>query len=830
MTMKYFSETTQDSVGKKNTLTASTINQLFIANDEAVVQQTIIEHFKGRNPNLLFNRFHKNDGVLYGDPKFVDYISILFEFKYDTNLGRLDNLAKKLCQTLMYLKKMDESTNLRTPKIIAVVDEDEFVFCHTNQVIKFLSLDVDWSIKSAHDAYKKLPILYEELTKALISNEIVYQYHKITKKSLPIIYDQVIQHCKTIIQKRPVTSNKIKNAFDYFEEEVLKTTMKSNDSVNLFVQLFTNPSSNKLNSDREDGVLITESFGNNKIKVDVKKYGYLMNGFDVKNFTNNEKNKIVSSQDTLIEDAERRRIGAFYTKDVWAEKGNEYLESVFPSFNQKSSIGVWDASAGTGNLTRNRMYSKLLQTTLEQSDADTIIQSGSNYGSKVLPFDRLSTSNDFLPKEINEFILGCDQLISLQNPPYGTATNFGPSSKEGISDTIVKRLMKDKGLGSCSDQLFAQFLFQDIDLYHKTGKKVHIGYFFKPIYFTGPDYKSLRNYMGKTHKFVKGFVFNAKEFAGVKTWPLIFAVFECGGSEDSQDFTFDVLERQGIDVVKIGEKTFYNTDNHKSSKEWLKQNWVNKKDNITFVPTINGFDVPTNNKSVKDTMKNNFVGFLHNNANKVQFNSQYVGLYTMPFASSHGVSFDKDGFFESVMMFSARKLITLNWLNDQDEYLKPNQAHEKYNTFKNMSIVKSIFSEGSNQTSWLNKEYKGTNYRVKNEFFPFTKQQIQNKLNDNAHIQIFNDFTSSDDRFLSNLLYKYDVFNDLPEICKNILREYFKIYTKYVGQISNEGWDIGYVQIKKFMSEKEKQIFGKLLNELDNQMLPMVYELGFLIK
>jgi hypothetical protein len=181
-------------------------------------------------------------------------------------------------------------------------------------------------------------------------------------------------------------------------------------------------------------------------------------------------------------------------------------------------------------------------------------------------------------------------------------------------------------------------------------------------------------------------------------------------------------------------------------------------------------------------------------------------------------------------MFSARKLITLNWLNDQDEYLKPNQAHEKYNTFKNMSIVKSIFSEGSNQTSWLNKEYKGTNYRVKNEFFPFTKQQIQNKLNDNAHIQIFNDFTSSDDRFLSNLLYKYDVFNDLPEICKNILREYFKIYTKYVGQISNEGWDIGYVQIKKFMSEKEKQIFGKLLNELDNQMLPMVYELGFLIK
>ena len=42
------------------------------------------------------------------------------------------------------------------------------------------------------------------------------------------------------------------------------------------------------------------------------------------------------------------------------------------------------------------------------------------------------------------------------------------------------------------------------------GKKVHIGYFMKPIYFTGEKTKELREFMGKKYKFKKGFVFNAK--------------------------------------------------------------------------------------------------------------------------------------------------------------------------------------------------------------------------------------------------------------------------------------------------------------------------------
>jgi hypothetical protein len=48
---------------------------------------------------------------------------------------------------------------------------------------------------------------------------------------------EISNYSKNTIQKRPVTSNKIKRAFDYWEEEVLSTKLNSNDSVNLFVQI-----------------------------------------------------------------------------------------------------------------------------------------------------------------------------------------------------------------------------------------------------------------------------------------------------------------------------------------------------------------------------------------------------------------------------------------------------------------------------------------------------------------------------------------------------------------------------------------------------------------
>jgi hypothetical protein len=244
-------------------------------------------------------------------------------------------------------------------------------------------------------------------------------------------------------------------------------------------------------------------------------------------------------------------------------------------------------------------------------------------------------------------------------------------------------------------------------------------------------------------------------------------------------------------------------------------------------PTLNGFDIQSDNKPAKNTVKSNFLGFLHNNANSVQFNGQYVGLYTMPFASSHGVSFNKEGFWESIMMFNARKLIKLNWLNDKDEYLAPNVNHKKYEVFKNLSLVRSIFSEGSNQTSWLNKTYKGISYRIKNEFFPFKKTQISEVINQHPTMSTFDDFNSSGERYVAEVLWDEKMYDELPEIAKRILQEYKQIYSNRIGEMADSTWDVGYIQIRKSFPN-DFNLFDEHLKELDSVMRPLVYELGFL--
>ena len=125
------------------TLTGLTISNLSIANNESVVQQSIISFFQSKR-NLLFNRYNGDDGVLY-DPnknsKDPHYVSILFEFKHDSNFLDNQNLAKKLMQSLIYLYRMDNSSDLKTPRVVALVDKDEFVYFHTNQLVEYLSYD-----------------------------------------------------------------------------------------------------------------------------------------------------------------------------------------------------------------------------------------------------------------------------------------------------------------------------------------------------------------------------------------------------------------------------------------------------------------------------------------------------------------------------------------------------------------------------------------------------------------------------------------------------------------------------------------------------------------
>ena len=46
------------------------------------------------------------------------------------------------------------------------------------------------------------------------------------------------------------------------------------------------------------------------------------------------------------------------------------------------------------------------------------------------------------------------------NPPYGTACNRDKTSKRDIAVTAINKIMKNDGMGSASQQLYAQFIYR----------------------------------------------------------------------------------------------------------------------------------------------------------------------------------------------------------------------------------------------------------------------------------------------------------------------------------------------------------------------------------
>jgi hypothetical protein len=202
----------------------------------------------------------------------------------------------------------------------------------------------------------------------------------------------------------------------------------------------------------------------------------------------------------------------------------------------------------------------------------------------------------------------------------------------------------------------------------------------------------------------------------------------------------------------------------------------------------------------------------------------------MPFASSHGVSFNEEGFWEAIMMFNARKLIKDNWLNHKDEYLKPDEEHPKYNIFKKLSLIRCLFSDGSNQTSWISKIYDGVNYRVKNEFFPFMRQLLTKHMEKHQVMSIYDDFNLSEDRFVAKILSNENFYEGIPTIAKKIIDEYRKVYFETILNSTEYPWDMGYSQFKKIASTSNVELIESLVELLDEEMTPMVYELGFLLK
>jgi hypothetical protein len=201
-----------------------------------------------------------------------------------------------------------------------------------------------------------------------------------------------------------------------------------------------------------------------------------------------------------------------------------------------------------------------------------------------------------------------------------------------------------------------------------------------------------------------------------------------------------------------------------------------------------------------------------------------------------------ENFNRMVTGFCARKIIKRDWIDDKDEFLRPNEQHEDYQQFTNDSLIVSLFHIHSFQTSLRQVTYKDQLWDIKNEFFWMSKEEMTELANNNNYNELYSDVRTEKNRYVYNLLFgEKNIYEQLSPDAKLVLDKATELVRMSMVMRSHfadnhnhlNSWDAGYAQLKlvwkEYFSEEFKE-FRQLYKNLEDRMRPLVYELGFLLK
>ena len=497
------------------TVTGQTITQLILSVNEKDVENSYRQYFTRKFSDMIFTSPFSCDGL--GESK-SQKIRVLTEFKDELNLLSKSDQIKVLAQTVYYIKKF-ELAGIMLPTTVFVGDKNECFVIHSNDLFKYLSMDLDWSTAPSN-AHKNLVLVNEMMLDENI-NPHIFSIHNI---------DECIGKLKDltngVTRLIPITPHNITEVFSYFEKNVLgKHSLNTNKLANLFVQILINTDDNYLHPVKKRKTIVTKSF--NEVPVKTRESFTSFFSHFANEYSPTQKEDLTAVVDRLIQDVTRRKQGEFFTPTIWVDKAHEYIASVYGD-DWKEKYVVWDPAWGTGNLTRDYKFKELYVSTLNYSDIQTTNQMGYNSEAVKFQFDFLNDDYDFLPKGLRDAIEGGEEIIVLMNPPYATVNDFknivndGGHSKNKVEDTKVKIEMNEDKMGLSVKNLYSQFIYR----ISKMGQ-INIAVFSKPLMFSGIDFEKFRNKVLNKYTFEKGFIFKASEFDDVSTkWGVSFSILK----------------------------------------------------------------------------------------------------------------------------------------------------------------------------------------------------------------------------------------------------------------------------------------------------------------
>ena len=759
-------------------------------------------------------------------------LRLIIEYKYDEDLTSKTGRAKVLIQVVHYLKKFEENGEI-LPNVCLVGDVNECFVLHTNPLLKYLDADCDWSIAPSKaygaDVDTMLAIAEDdEINPFVFCVDENFSFKAVADKIRDLIHD--------INRYVRVTEHNIATIYNYFLTKVIKKTksINANDTVAVFIGVITEKE-NYYKHPHKKGVIVTPI---GEIKVNDDAYKAFIQYFE-RSYTPQEKNRFSEISDRLIEDTNRRNKGEFYTPTMFVDHAHDMMSREL-GMGWKEEYVVWDASCGSKNLTRDYKFKELYCSTLEQAE----LEIGKRYNPEAtsFQFDFLNDSLDKLPQGLLNALKENKPIVFLNNPPYATANEMGTNSKskKGVAKTTINEKMLNDGIGACSQNLYAQFLYR-IDMIKRRFNltKCYIALYSPTLYLSGTSWKNFRKVFLNDFKFIDAFTFKASYFADVADhWGIAFSLWENGETIDKNNFVHKLVDEIDGELINVGTKDIYNLDGRMTATVWAKEQ----------IKKLKTFDEPNLSSGIKvrpsnsDTRGTNFIGnigYFLNAGNNVDKNVQSVALFTSAYGNGHGHGMNADNFERVVTLFSARRLVSCNWQNWADEYIAPNTEHEKWSEFVADSVVYSLFESKSNQSSLRNVEYKGKQWNIKNEFFWMPTAKMQELANNNRYDEMYQDAQGVDDRFVCKWLneHKAEISPEAQEVLdyattlveqsmkyRNVFNEDNENY-----QIMN--FDCGWYQIKGMLKEympNELKQFNDLYKKLAEKMRPLVYEVGFL--
>jgi hypothetical protein len=806
-----------------------------------VYKNNIKAHFKNSEITYPF----KCDGYLEENLMYDETTKVLrliMEFKYGLDFNIPINIAKVLVQVIFYLKKFTLRENrqyMDMPNVILAGDKTTCFIISSSDVQAYLGRNLDWKI-----APSEAPIEYKELTSEISNNKylnpIIFNIDRSFK------FERVVTDIKRLIldikTKFKVTESNISETYDYFFERIIKDPSKysASDLVQCFIDTILGEAEI---SQKKNSKFIAKK--DRRIEIDSYNYKQFEEEYSVK-YSIEEKNSFISIKDRLTEDTKRRLNGEFYTPTIWVNEVHKQLGYVFGQ-DWKDKYVVWDCAWGTGNLTRDYYFKELYCSTLDKIDLE--LGDSYNNNSHKFVYDFLNDNpellisnkknNSLIPKTLYKAFLENKKLILFINPPFAEGSNGKQSdkiSKDGISNTKVKYMMEREGLKKSSQQLYIQFLYRILKFKQLFNlDNLNIGIFTPTLFLSGERSETFRDIFLKNFKFERGIVFNASYFSNVSSqWGVGFSIWSSGENREKNEFDFLIKElNDNRKIESAGQKVIYNLNYEKRLSSWIKNKKCNNK-----VETITLKSAVTLDKKTR-MVDENAIAFLMNDSNNVYANTQGVYILSAPVTRHVKItSITKENYKKCCSLFTARKVIKSDWLNQKDNYMIPDINNSKYKQYENDSIIYTIFANENGVSSFRNMKANGKEFNIANEMFFMSINEIKDLANVNNNETIYYDcIRYCNGRVMYTVLKDLDISKEgslILETARKLVRESFQYrdeFNKNHPKYSINTCDAGWYQIKFMLTEymiRDLELFEDMVKNLENKLRPLVYELGFL--